>query len=338
MNVTTQEQQQQSPLHAHYDRANQAFQTGDYAQALKELTAAHQHAQSDDQRAHIDQSIRTVKEMIQDQNDNIETQDIPTEKPGEGANKLLLLTVLVGLICLTPIVMKMIEIFSEPSAQTGTQTVASAPANSEGNSEANGEQNSAVEGNAATTGSDVESPSTPQATPNMIINTENGAGGSIAAPASGDAYRVTANKVNLRSEASTSSSPITRLSLNQNVSVLEHQSVQANGYSWSKIETAAGDTGWIASKFLAPNAAANTTANSQSTPASATASGVSKTVNGQGVSVRTAPSTSGQRLISLTQAQVTVLSDVPVEADGYSWTKIRTANGTEGWIASQFLQ
>jgi hypothetical protein len=60
--------------------------------------------------------------------------------------------------------------------------------------------------------------------------------------------------------------------------------------------------------------------------------------NFQGVNLREEPSASGRILAKLINATVVYLLDEPtVQADGYTWQKVRLEDGTEGWVANIFL-
>lgn len=315
MNVTT-EDQKISPLHEHYNRANQYFQAGQYQNALKELDQAKKCVSNENQAAHIDNSIRTVTEMIQQEEPNSEVnEDFQEEKrSGADSNKLLLLTVLVGLICLTPIVMKLIEIFSQPSSPPAAQEiVASAEANPE-----------VIEQNV------VSDPAAPSGSPDLIVNSEMS---ETQAVANAGTVLVSASGVNLRDRPSTMGTTVTTLSLNQSVSKLKMDPIDADGYTWSKVETSAGQSGWVVNKFLqetTPPVA--TVANSAATPNT-----ITRSIKASGVALRAEPGTGKALVTSLTQTHVTVLEDKAVTVDGFVWTKVRTENDSEGWLADQFL-
>lgn len=352
MNAITQ-QNNQAMLHDHYNQANNAFQEGDFARALKELEQALQYAENEKQAAHIQQSIRTVSEMMQQEPTPGPTQSEPEYQQEShvkeeqvphttSSNKLVLLTVLVGLICLMPIVMKCIEIFTQPAArteqaQTTTNTTPAAPGSETANT----------------------APASPAATPAVIV--EAGAAAK---------WTVIGNGINMRDTASTKGASLAKLSAGESVKMLESNAQQADNYTCSKIETSAGTQGWVASQFLkqevtAPaavppaDAAAvpaqdpavatttTTTTTTQAAPASAVpatdaaspaaAAGVARNISGSGVSLRASAGTQGALITILSPSQITVLPDAPVQADGFNWVKIRTSQGTEGWIADKFL-
>lgn len=341
MNAITQENNQ-AMLQDHYNQANQAFQDGNYALALSELQQAMQYAENEKQAAHIEQSIRTVQEMMSQEPTPPAAQspEAPVQEPSSGGsaaspNKMLLLTVLVGLICLTPIIMKCIEIFTQP-AQVEQQAASPAPASPAADPNASG----------ATVANTV--PASPASTPDVIVE----------ANATAEAT-VTGSGINLRESASTKANSLVRLSAGEKVKVLEANAAQADGYVWSKIETSSGASGWVAAQFLrmeqpaqpvaeapasaAAPATAETVATTPESAALAPESGVpasaamTRSIVGSGVSLRSQPGTKAVLITTLSQSQITVLENKAMQADGFTWTKIRTANGTEGWVADQFL-
>ncbi len=325
-----QQQTSQNLLRDHYNQANIYFEAGQYQQALNELNAAKRQAADQKQLAHIEQTIRTVSSMMQSEtpvSDAAETDNTP-EVTNKETNKLLLLTILVGLICLTPIVMKCIEIFSKPSTQTEVSAVVT------------DESTTASESTAETT---ALSPDTPSATPAVIVDADGNPTVSIDAPV----HTVLGNGINMRATSSVKSDRVATLSKGQEVKAVSASPVSAEGYEWVQIKTADGQSGWVASKFL--SAAASTsaaiatssevTSSTTTTPdaAAATTATSDAQINTAGVSLRAEPSTKGALLTTLSQSKITILEDQAAQADGYTWTKIKTANGTEGWLAHKFL-
>lgn len=342
MNVMTQ-QNQQAQLHEFYNQANQAFQAGDYALALKSLEQALQYAETDKQVAHIQSSIRTVQEMIpqepagpvQGSYQGEEAQAVEEAPTPQGSNRMLLLTVLVGLICLTPIVMKCIEIFTQPSTKTEQVQTPTTQNATQNTAPASPQAAAPVAG----------APASPASTPDVIVDN--------TAPAA--KATVTGSGINLRASASTRAAALTKLSAGESVDVIEADSQQADGYTWSKIKTSRGTEGWVANKFLqaaAPVAPAGNVASpagpadpnavapaapTDATAATAVTSGTPRSIASDGVSLRATAGTKGALITVLSKSQITVLPDAPIQADGFNWVKIRTERGTEGWVADKFL-
>ena len=59
--------------------------------------------------------------------------------------------------------------------------------------------------------------------------------------------------------------------------------------------------------------------------------------NGLGVSVRSNPGTSSARLLLATERTVLLVLDGPESADNFFWWQVRLDDGTEGWVAGDFL-
>jgi uncharacterized protein YraI len=58
---------------------------------------------------------------------------------------------------------------------------------------------------------------------------------------------------------------------------------------------------------------------------------------GFGVTIRGGPSTNNVAMTVAEEGAVLLTLDGPEEGNGYLWWKVRLADGTEGWAASDFL-
>ncbi len=58
---------------------------------------------------------------------------------------------------------------------------------------------------------------------------------------------------------------------------------------------------------------------------------------GQGLNLRASYSTSARLVGSAKDGNVLTVLEGPQEADGYTWWKVKTAEGKEGWAAGKFL-
>ena len=165
------------------------------------------------------------------------------------------------------------------------------------------------------------------------IKTSNGTTGWVSASYisilqgsnSQSSYKATVNatSLNVRSGASTSYSVITKLSKGTVVDVIESAS---NG--WKKIKTSNGTTGWVSGQYLT-----NGVVNQPSTDNSTSQSSYKATVNATSLNVRSGASTSYSVITKLSKGTVV---DV-IESASNGWKKIKTSNGTTGWVSGQYL-
>jgi uncharacterized protein YraI len=159
----------------------------------------------------------------------------------------------------------------------------------------------------------------------------------------GDTVRVTA-PLNMRSTASTSGTVVTVLPVNTAGTIVGGPT-SADGYTWFRIETSNG-TGWVVSNFIQRTAQGSTPVPSATATATVT---VPATIpNPQGLSVgdtvrtttalnlRSGPSTTSSVIAVLLQGTQGTILGGPQAANGYTWWRIQTPNGT-GWVAGNFL-
>jgi uncharacterized protein YgiM (DUF1202 family) len=245
------------------------------------------------------------------------------------------LLLLVALICLLPITIKCIEIFTPRKPVT----------------EASPSPAASVAPTASLPASEMQA---------------EGAVASAEPAAAAAEVRVTANGVNLREQPSRQAPRVASLTLNQAVQLLEDKTQAADGLTWSKIQTAEGQVGWISAAYLsvteaaAPASAAPTVASTANpavaasaepaesatlapetpatAPASAPLSGTSARVSAEGVSLRSGPSVSQALLLTLPAGAVLeLLPGTSVSADNLEWVQVKTQNGKTGWMARKFL-
>ena len=134
---------------------------------------------------------------------------------------------------------------------------------------------------------------------------------------------VTADSLNVRSGAGTSYSVITKLSKGTVVDVLESAS---NG--WKKIKTSGGTTGWVSGEYLTTGSAGNSSTNNSTSQTSYKA-----TVNTDSLNMRKGAGTSYSVITKLSNGTVV---DV-LESASNGWKKIKTSNGTTGWVSGSYL-
>ena len=134
---------------------------------------------------------------------------------------------------------------------------------------------------------------------------------------------VTATSLNVRSGAGTSYSVITKLSKGTVVDVIESAS---NG--WKKIKTSNGTTGWASGDYLTTGSAGNSSTNNSTSQTSYKA-----TVNTDSLNMRKGAGTSYSVITKLSKGTVV---DV-LESASNGWKKIKTSNGTIGWVSGSYL-
>ena len=134
---------------------------------------------------------------------------------------------------------------------------------------------------------------------------------------------VTATSLNVRSGAGTSYSVITKLPKGTVVDVLESAS---NG--WKKIKTSGGTTGWASRDYLTTGSAGNS-----STDNSTSQTSYKATVNTDSLNMRKGAGTSYSVITKLSKGTVV---DV-LESASNGWKKIKTSNGTIGWVSGSYL-
>lgn len=58
---------------------------------------------------------------------------------------------------------------------------------------------------------------------------------------------------------------------------------------------------------------------------------------GVGVTVRNGPSTSNQPVVVASEGSIIMVTDGPTPGGDYDWWGVRLSDGTEGWVAGDFL-
>ena len=134
---------------------------------------------------------------------------------------------------------------------------------------------------------------------------------------------VTATSLNVRSGAGTSYSVITKLSKGTVVDVIESAS---NG--WKKIKTSGGTTGWVSGSYLTTGVVEY-----PSTDNSTSQTSYKATVTADSLNVRKGAGTSYSVITKLSKGTVV---DV-LESASNGWKKIKTSNGTIGWVSGSYL-
>ena len=138
-------------------------------------------------------------------------------------------------------------------------------------------------------------------------------------------YKATVNtdSLNMRKGAGTSYSVITKLSKGTVVDVLESAS---NG--WKKVKTSNGTTGWVSGSYLTTGVVEY-----PSTDNSTSQTSYKATVNTDSLNMRKGAGTSYSVITKLSKGTVV---DV-LESASNGWKKIKTSNGTTGWVSGSYL-
>ncbi|MGL4650837.1 MAG: SH3 domain-containing protein [Caldilineaceae bacterium] len=150
--------------------------------------------------------------------------------------------------------------------------------------------------------------------------------------AAGAPARVTApDGLNLRTAAGASGTLIVQLATGARVTVLEGP-VQADNFTWWRIDSGAGQTGWVAegdgeTVWLSPQLG-----EPQAVDRSPRVS--DRVIVSTLLSIRATPGTGATLLVQVQpNTQYTVLAG-PQQADGLTWFQLRSDDGTvEGWAA-----
>ena len=141
--------------------------------------------------------------------------------------------------------------------------------------------------------------------------------------------------VNLRNGPGTSStSVVTTLISGQAVTVIEKDAYNGlDGYNWVRVKLASGMQGYIASQYLTVAGTNNAGTNTQNYLLATI-----KCEEGSSVRIRSGATTEGSIVTTLRKdTTVTVVQENVAQANGYTWDKIVTSEGLEGYVANQYL-
>ncbi len=128
---------------------------------------------------------------------------------------------------------------------------------------------------------------------------------------------ITGNRVNIRETASTDAKVLTTLEKGEKVSVI------SSSGDWSKVKYNS-TTGWIFTGLMSVDGA--------SSAASSKGTTSTGTVTAETLNVRAEGSLSADVLCKLSKGEkVTILST------SGDWFKIKTSNGTQGWVSSEYV-
>ena len=143
---------------------------------------------------------------------------------------------------------------------------------------------------------------------------------------------VSNTSVNLRNGPGTSNTKIvTTLISGQAVTIIEKGTYNnINGFNWVRVKLANGTQGYIADKYL-------TEIGNSPTPNPSYKIATIKCDSGK-VRIRAQATTSSGVVTSLSKGTtVTIMQENVAQANGYTWDKIVTSDGLEGYVANQYL-
>jgi len=148
----------------------------------------------------------------------------------------------------------------------------------------------------------------------------------IIQPELNEKVQLTGDNVYVRSMPTTSGTILATLKKYTIVTRIEKNSSYANGYSWDKIKLSDGTIGYIATNYLS------------STIVEAPVTKEKVKVNSSSVRVRKSATTSSSIVATLAKnTVVTRLEKKVAYKNGYYWDKVQLANGTIGYMATNYL-
>jgi uncharacterized protein YgiM (DUF1202 family) len=193
-----------------------------------------------------------------------------------------------------------------------------------------------TETSAPTLAPTVEASPTLALQPTVAPTATAGAGGLAV----GGQAQVSATLINVRTDASASANQVGQLSAGTVVTVTGGP-VQADDFTWYKVDDGAGTTGWVAlgppdSPWLEPQASGP--AQATAVPAAGGGAG-GLAVGGQAqvtatlINVHSDASASASQVGQLSEGTVVTVTGGPVQADDFTWYKVDDGSGTTGWVA-----
>ena len=139
--------------------------------------------------------------------------------------------------------------------------------------------------------------------------------------------RIKGNEVCIREGKSTNFKEIARLNNGQVLLRIETAAAREFGYYWDKIVLPDGRKGYVARDYIEK---INDVTNANTSAVATTA-----------VNLRNGPGTNGTRVVlTLTSGQaVTIIETGKYNGlDGYNWSRVKLANGTQGYLVSDYVK
>lgn len=143
-----------------------------------------------------------------------------------------------------------------------------------------------------------------------------------------DIYQVVDGPLNLRTGPGLSYSIIAVLPYGTTMEIIDDGGT-ADGYDWVEVWVSSlNKTGFVASEFIAKVT---------TPPADAEFPVGSQAVTTAALNIRSGAGLSYPIIVTLWAGAPVTITGAPVAADGYTWYPIKTAYGTTGWVAGEFL-
>jgi uncharacterized protein YgiM (DUF1202 family) len=138
---------------------------------------------------------------------------------------------------------------------------------------------------------------------------------------------VTTSDLNLRAAAGTTAVILAVLPKGTALTVTGAPAAAA-GYTWYPVKTDGGSSGWVAGTYLAASSSPVTPGFPQ---------GSTVKVATDSLNLRSAASLTATVLLVLPFGTSLTVTGAPTAANGYTWYPVKTAGGTAGWVAGEYL-
>ena len=138
--------------------------------------------------------------------------------------------------------------------------------------------------------------------------------------------QVTGTNVQVRNSPSLLGTVLTKLNTGDVILRIECASSQVSGYYWDKVVLSSGAKGYIARNYITQIS-------------DVTNCNISAVAN-TSVNLRNGPGTSGTTIVTtlISGQSVTIIEKGAYDGlSGYNWVRVKLANGTQGYIAEQYL-
>ncbi len=131
--------------------------------------------------------------------------------------------------------------------------------------------------------------------------------------------------INIRENRTTTSTAIAKVNTGDVLLRIEKGTSQIEGYVWDKVVLSDGRIGYIADKFVNKSDDVITCE--------------TEAYTSTGANVRNGPGLTGTTVINTLPAgeKITIIDEARYYLDGYTWNRVRLSDGTQGYIAAEYL-